>query len=193
MTQPDLSMPVGPPLAKRCRWVHTTIFLTPSTQEPKATATYPLVQELKGAHWIKGPSLSVPQPKEATIPTKMAPIHINVGDTKQIYHFQVEGCPEGPSTSHVTICAHVHQAHLGMKLWCPSCPSTFFNTESCPQMIWQVGALVWVFRPNLRNVCTHVFTKKNLYLFIKNYIQKLICKKKNAPNVIYPLINHLPF
>ena len=78
----------------------------------------------------EGPSLSVLQPKETAIPTEIASLYINIGDTKWILHCQVEGCPEGPSTSHATICAHVHQAHLGRKLMCPSCPSTFFNTDA---------------------------------------------------------------
>ena len=130
LTQPEFSTSVSLPPPKRCRWVPTATIFTQSTQEPKATASDPLVQELKGACWSRGPSLTVPQPKEATIPAEMATLCINVGDTKQIYHCQVEGCPEGPLSSNVTICAHVCQAHLGMKLSCPSCPSTFFNTDA---------------------------------------------------------------
>ena len=68
------------------------------------------------------PSLTVPQPQEVTIPAEMALLHINIDDTKHIYHCWVEGCWEGPLTSCTTICAHVCQAHLGMKLSCPSPP-----------------------------------------------------------------------
>ena len=89
MTQPDLSKPVGLPLLKRHRWVHPATVLTPLTQEPKATASIPLVQEFEGAHQSRGSSLSVPQPKEATIPNKMATLYINMGDTKWIYCCQV--------------------------------------------------------------------------------------------------------
>ena len=77
-----------------------------------------------------GPSLHIPKPKEPDIPAKMAPLHVNIGDTKWVYHCQVEGCPKGPSSSHAAICTHMCHAHLGMKLSCPFYPIIFFNTNA---------------------------------------------------------------
>ena len=60
LTQPEFSTPVGPPPPKRHRLVPTDTILTPptqehkATQESKATALDPLVQELEGACWSKG-------------------------------------------------------------------------------------------------------------------------------------------
>ena len=49
---------------------------------------------------------------------------------KRVYKCWVEGCTEGLSTSHATICAHVHREHLGVWLACPSCNKTFFNLDT---------------------------------------------------------------
>ena len=38
----------------------------------------------------------------------MQPLHIQLGGIKWVYWCQVEGCKEGPSTSHATICAHMY-------------------------------------------------------------------------------------
>ena len=122
----------------------TATILTPPTQVPKATleprtiTLNLLAQELEGAHWNRGPSLTVPQPQEATILAEMVPLYINVGDTKWIYCCQVEGCPEGHLTSCAAIFAHVHWTNFGMKLSCPSCPHTFFNTDALQQHDKQV-------------------------------------------------------
>ena len=43
-----------------------------------------------------------------------------IGGTKRVYKCQVEGCTEGSSTSHTTICTHVHRVYLGVGLVCPS-------------------------------------------------------------------------
>ena len=68
------------------------------------------------------------------LPTEMAPICVNIGDTQWVYHCWVEGCPEGPSSCHATICTNVYHALLGMKLSCPFCPITFFNSNA---LKWQ--------------------------------------------------------
>ena len=58
-----------------------------------------------------------------------APLH-SVGGIKWVYWCQVDGCKEGPSTSHATICAHVCKVHLGMGLVCPSCGKSFFKLDT---------------------------------------------------------------
>ena len=67
-------------------------------------------------------ALEVPSPASAetpeeTIPAHMQPLFIQLGGIKRVYRCQVEGCTEGPSTSHATICKHVHRMHLGWG-WC---------------------------------------------------------------------------
>ena len=57
---------------------------------------------------------------EEAIPVHMQPLCIQLGGVKWVYRCQVEGCREGPSTSHATICAHVCKVHLGVGLVCPS-------------------------------------------------------------------------
>ena len=57
------------------------------------------------------------------------PLH-SVGGIKQVYRCLVEGCKEGPSTSCVTICAHVCKVHLEVILVCPSCSKSFFNPDT---------------------------------------------------------------
>ena len=71
-------------------------------------------------------SLTYPPPQGGNILTEMTTLHVNVGDTHWVYHCWVEGCPDGPLSSHATICSYVCQAHLGMKLSCSLCPIIFF-------------------------------------------------------------------
>ena len=139
MTQPDSSASVGLPLPKRFKQVATAMVLSLTGQESKTIASDPLVPKPDGgASGQGGTSLSIPQSKEAAIPIGMAPLHINMGDSKWIYCCWVEECPEGPLTFCATICSHVHQAHLGMKLSSPSCPSTFFKNDA----LWKHGKQV---------------------------------------------------
>ena len=63
-----------------------------------------------------------PSPHDTPSPT--------AGGIKRVYKCQVEGCSEGPSTSHATICVHVHRDHLGVRLACPSCTKTFLNSDA---------------------------------------------------------------
>ena len=52
------------------------------------------------------------------------------GGVKRVYKCWVEGCKEGPLTSHATICAHVCRVHLGVGLMCSSCTKAFFNPDT---------------------------------------------------------------
>ena len=63
-------------------------------------------------------------------PPHMAPLCLAVGSTKRVYKCQVEGCSEGPSTSHAAIYAHMGRDHLGMRLACPFCTMTFLNSDA---------------------------------------------------------------
>ena len=73
---------------------------------------------------------TVPPVLEEEIPAHMQPLCIQLGCIKRVYQCQVEGCKEGPSTSHATICAHVRKVHLGVGLVCPSCGRSFFNPDT---------------------------------------------------------------
>ena len=107
-------MSMGPPLLKRQKWAATATVASHTAQEHEV-----IIPKPKG-----GTSVS-----KEEIPAEMELLRINVGDTKWFYFCHVEGCPERPSTSQVAICCHVHKAHLGTKLSCPSCPQAFFNTD----------------------------------------------------------------
>ena len=111
MTQPEPSTSLGPPPPKRYRWVPTATVLHLTAKKAKAPSP-------------------VPQPQGGDIPASMTPLHVNIGDANWVYHCQVEGCPEGPSSSHATICSHVCCTHLGMKLLCSLFPIMFFNTNT---------------------------------------------------------------
>ena len=135
MTWPQPSTSVALPLSKRCRLGPTAMVSCLTAQETEAAALDLSVQWLDGDTSEQGdPPLPVPQPQGGNIPTEMAPLCVNIGDTNWVYHCQVEGCPEGPSSSHATICTHVHHIHLGTKLLCPLCPITFFNTDTLKWM-----------------------------------------------------------
>ena len=114
MTQPDLSTSAGlPPMPKRCRWVPTAT--VSCTQQPKRP---------------EGPP-SVPWPLGGDKPTEMIPLYINVGDEHQVYCCQVEGCPEGPSSSHATICSHVCCTPIWSQIWCvASVLAMYFKTNA---------------------------------------------------------------
>ena len=101
-----------------------------SAHEHRATVQDPTVQEFEGACWNRGPLLPVPHPIETNIPTEMAPVHVNISDSQQVYCCQAKGCPEGPSSSHAAICAYVCDTYLGMKLLCPFIPITFLNFDA---------------------------------------------------------------
>ena len=78
----------------------------------------------------RGQSCLTCPPNPRGLHIEMTHLHVNVGDAHWPCCCQVKGCLEGPSSSHATICSEVHHAHLGMKLSCPICPITFFNTNA---------------------------------------------------------------
>ena len=98
--------------------------LQPWTQQPKSSM---------GACWNRGdlPCLSPPHRGLYT--------HWDGTHTCQCEWLPVGlllpgwGVSKGPSSSHATICTHVHHAHLSTKLSCPFCPVTFFNCDALKQ------------------------------------------------------------
>ena len=63
----------------------TTTVSSLIAQEPEATALDPISPRGHGDMLEQGgPSTPVPQPKETDIPSKMAPLHVNIGDTKYV-------------------------------------------------------------------------------------------------------------
>ena len=90
-------------------------------QTPEASTPTVMRSELA----LEAPSLATPEALEVAIPAHMTPLHLQLGDIKRVYKCWVKDCREGPSTSHATICVHVHRDHLGVGLACPSCNKTF--------------------------------------------------------------------
>ena len=74
---------------------------------------------------LKSTSLTAPPVLNREILANMQPLHIQLGGIKRVYRCQVEGCREGPSTSHTTICAHIRRVHLGVGLVFPLCSKSF--------------------------------------------------------------------
>ena len=111
-----------PSSSKRCRYI------------PSATVSDPTAQEHEEGTPEQGPSIACPLPIEANILAEMPPICVTISDIQCVYCCQAEGCSEEPSTSCTTIFAYVHHAHLGTKLSCPLCLTTFFNSNA---LKWQ--------------------------------------------------------
>ena len=83
-----------------------TICHPPPQQSQELEASGPAKQALEST------SVTVPPVLEGEILANMQPLHIQLGGIKRVYRCQVEGCREGPSTSHATICAHIQRVHL---------------------------------------------------------------------------------
>ena len=97
------SLPTSsPPPKKTCHAPSSTISHPPPQESKESEASVPAEQALESA------SLTVPPALEEEIPVHMQPLCIQLGDIKKVYRCQAEGCKEGPSTSHATICAHMH-------------------------------------------------------------------------------------
>ena len=113
------SIPPSP--KKPCHTPCATISKLPPQEPEEAVpeASTPVVEDVKQAPEAAHPAL------EVAIPAHMAPLHLQLEGIKRVYKCRVEGCTEGPSTSHAAICAHVPREHLGMRLACPSCAKTF--------------------------------------------------------------------
>ena len=119
------SLPTSSPPSKKAHHApsFTASHLLPQeSKEPEASA--PVEQALEPA------SLTVPPVLEEEIPAHMQPLCIQLGGIKRVYQWQVEGCKEGPSTSHATICTHMYRVHLGVGLVCPLCNKSFFNLDT---------------------------------------------------------------
>ena len=113
--------PAPPPHKK----VHHTSSATISHLPPQKS-TGPDVSE-PADQVMKAVSPAVPPASEEAIPTHMQPLCIQLGGIKQVYQCQVEGCKEGPSTFHATICTHVCKVHLGWG-WCASLAASLSST-----------------------------------------------------------------
>ena len=95
------SLPTSSLLKKAYHAPSTTVSHLPPQESNEPEASTPAVQALESS------SLTVPLVLEEEIPSHMQPLHIQLGGIKRVYRSQVEGCKEGPSTSHATICAHM--------------------------------------------------------------------------------------
>ena len=112
------SLPTSsPPPKKICHAPSSTISHPPPQESKEPETSVPAEQALESAPLT--PVL------EEEIPAHMQPLHIQLGGIKSVYRCQVVGCKEGPSTSHATICTHVHRVHLGVGLVCPLCNKSF--------------------------------------------------------------------
>ena len=107
-----------------CRW--------PGPQSPSLLVIHPPPRGVGWCylpqHWTqehKGACKNGGLPDATDIPREMAPFHVNVSNTQQIYYCQAEGCHKESLTSHSAICTHVYHDHLGTKLSCPLCSTTF--------------------------------------------------------------------
>ena len=89
------------PPKKACHAPTTTVSHLPTQESTGPEASAPVEQALESA------SLAVPPVLEEEIPAHMQPLCIQLGGIKRVYRCKVEGCKEGPSTSHTTICAHI--------------------------------------------------------------------------------------
>ena len=95
----SLSTSSPPPKKSHCAPYSFIPYLPP--QEPKEPeASGPAKQVLESTSVTAHPVL------EGEILANMQPLCIQLGSIKRVYRCQVEGCREGPSTSHATICAH---------------------------------------------------------------------------------------
>ena len=109
----------GPTLIKRHQWTPLPLCQNHPLRSLKVLILSPSFL-CWGHTGTGGPSLAIPQALEVAIPADMTPLCLNVGDVKRVYQCWIGGCSEGLSTSHMTICTHVHWAHLGVKLVCPA-------------------------------------------------------------------------
>ena len=102
-----------PPQPKKHHPAPTMTVSQPPPQKPEKMASE--VSGLMAKKEKQAPeahSLASSEAPEETISIHKQPLCLQMGGIKR-----VEGCTEGPSTSHATICAHVCRVHLGMG-WC---------------------------------------------------------------------------
>ena len=123
VVHPSLSTSPLPP-KKTCHVPFSFIFHLPPQESKEPKASIPTEQALEST------SSTAPSGLKREIPANVQPLHIQLGGIKCVYRCQVEGCREGPSTSCVTICAHMHKVHLGVGLVCPLCNKCFLNLDT---------------------------------------------------------------
>ena len=112
------------PPKKSCLAPFSAISHLPPQESKEPEASVPVAQALEST------SSTAPSVLEGEIPANMPPLCIQLGSIKTVYRCQVEGCREGPSTSHATISAHMCRVHLGVGLVCPLCNKSFFNPDT---------------------------------------------------------------
>ena len=119
------SLPTSsPPPKKTCHDPFSFISHLPP-QEPKEPEA-----SVSAEQALESTSSTAPSVLEGEIPAEMQPLHIQLGGIKRVYRCQVEGCREGPSTSHATMCAQMCKVHLGVGLVCPLYNKSFFNPDT---------------------------------------------------------------
>ena len=115
--------PAPSPHKKVCYALSATISHLPPQESTGPDVPVPADQVMKAV------SPAAPLASEKAIPTHMQPVCIQLGGIKWVYQCQVEGCKEGPSTSHATVCTYVCKVHLEVGLVCPSCSKSFFHLD----------------------------------------------------------------
>ena len=118
------SLPTSSPPPKKTHHAPPfTISHLPPQESKEPEASVPVEQALEST------SSTAPSVLEGEIPANMQPLCIQLGgDQKSIQ--MSEGCREGPSISHATICTHMCRVHLGVGLVCPLYNKSFFNPDT---------------------------------------------------------------
>ena len=125
ISHPSISSAPSPP--KKAHHTPSTTVSHLPPQEPTGVApkaSNPATEIVEQASEAVSPA------SEEVLSANIQPLHIQLGGIKRMYRCWIEGCTEGPSTSHATICAHVCRVHLGVGLVCPSCGKSFFNLDT---------------------------------------------------------------
>ena len=118
------------PPKKACHTPSTTVSRLPHQESEEAVpeASAPVAKDVKQVPEAASPAAS--PAIEVAIPAQMTPLLLQLGHIKRVYKCQVEGCTEGPITSHAAICTHVHREHVRVRLVCPFCANAFFNSDA---------------------------------------------------------------
>ena len=121
---------VPPPPKKPCHTPSGSVSKPPHQEPEEAVpeASAPVAEDVEQAPEAAPPAVS--PSLELAIPTHMTPLYLQLVGIKRVYKWQGEGCTEGLSTACAAICAHVHREHLGVRLVCPSCAKTLFNSDA---------------------------------------------------------------
>ena len=126
MSHPSISS-ASPAHNKACHTPSATVSHLPPQESTGPEISSPKVDIPEQALGVASPA--VPPASEETLPSDMQPLCIQLGGIKQLYQCLVEGCKEGPLTSHATICTHVCKVHLGWG-WCVPLAADPFSTQT---------------------------------------------------------------